>query len=36
MEVSGDKKFIISKMGNIKYPVIDGIPILIRSEAIAI
>ena len=35
LTLSEDKSFVITSDGMIKYPVIDGIPILIRSEIIS-
>ena len=35
LTISADRSFVSSADGNIKYPVKDGIPILIRSEIIS-
>ncbi len=34
LKITEDRNFVISETGKVKYPVIDNIPILIRSEAI--
>jgi ubiquinone/menaquinone biosynthesis C-methylase UbiE/uncharacterized protein YbaR (Trm112 family) len=34
LKIIDDKNFVISASGEVKYPVIHGIPILIRSEAV--
>jgi len=34
LSLSDDKNFVITSDGRIKYPIVDGIPILIRSEII--